>query len=143
MTYLQAVVDETLRLYPPVPLDYKQCIETDKLPSGYCVPEGTVIMWTAYGTGRWSKLWKDPLEFQPERWLDPDNPIPPQNFLPFQAGPRVCLGINFANMEAKICLSTIFSKFHFSPADGFKADLLTGVTPRAKNGMMMRVIERE
>jgi len=143
LAYLKAVLDESLRLYPPVPIDYKQCVQKDRLPSGYVVPEGDMIMWSAYAMGRSPKLWENPLKFQPERWLDPANPVNPQNHLPFQTGPRVCLGMNFAYMEAQIALGMIFRKYSFSLYGDEKPSLLTGVTPRAKNGMWMKVQKRE
>jgi len=90
--------------------------------------------------GRWSELWNEPTQFRPERWMEA--PIPSHHHIPFQIGPRVCLGMNFAYMEAQIALSTLFRRFSFEFLDGHSLELLPGLTLRAKYGMQMRVKRR-
>lgn len=66
-----AVMDETLRLYPPVPIDLKQALHDDTLPCGAHVPAGAMVMWSAYLMGRNEQLWgADVAQFRPERWCD-------------------------------------------------------------------------
>eukprot|EP01101_Sappina_pedata_P006822 TRINITY_DN3491_c0_g1_i1.p1 TRINITY_DN3491_c0_g1~~TRINITY_DN3491_c0_g1_i1.p1 ORF type:complete len:497 (+),score=187.79 TRINITY_DN3491_c0_g1_i1:81-1571(+) len=112
--YLQAVIDETLRMYPPVPIDPKMAVEDDVLPGGYVVKKGMLVQWNQWVMGRHPAFWDKPLEMRPERWFDEGNnggkPVPRANqppFIPFQYGPRVCLGIQFAYLEVKVILCTI------------------------------------
>ena len=73
MTIDAAVMDETLRLYPPVPIDLKQALHDDTLPCGAHVPAGAMVMWSAYLMGRNEQLWgADVAQFRPERWCDDD-----------------------------------------------------------------------
>lgn len=70
-----AVMDETLRLYPPVPIDLKQALHDDTLPCGAHVPAGAMVMWSAYLMGRNEQLWgADVAQFRPERWCDARTP---------------------------------------------------------------------
>jgi len=114
MPYLKAVLDETLRLYPPVPSNIKQAVQDDMIPGGYFVSKGTEVQFNAYTIHRSKTLWgKDAEEFKPERWLAEDfaKKIHPYQYLPFHAGPRLCLGMNMAFLEAKLIACVILQKF--------------------------------
>jgi cytochrome P450 len=112
--YLQAVIDETLRMYPPVSIDPKTAVEDDVLPGGFVVKKGMTVQWNQWVMGRHPDFWENPLELRPERWLEEgkngDKPVPKANqppFIPFQYGPRTCLGIQFAYLEVKVILCTL------------------------------------
>jgi len=108
MKYLKAVFDETMRLYPPVPLNGRDPIEDDILPSGVFLPAGVRVGYSVYVVGRMSEYWDNPLEFRPERFLEK---LPkPNAYMPFHYGPRLCLGQNMALMEAKILVCMILQK---------------------------------
>jgi cytochrome P450 len=113
MKYLLGVINETLRLYPPVPSDPKMALEDDVLPNGYKIKAGAHVVWNAYVMGRMEEYWKDALKFLPERWLDPEQHKARHAFLfiPFQAGPRTCLGQNMAYLEAKMLLFMILRDY--------------------------------
>lgn len=91
LPYLDGVVQETLRLYPPVPIDPKYALNDDVLPNGVFVAKGTNVIWSAWAMGRCEKYWENPLQMRPERWL-PENKksMHPYLHIPFQAGPRIC-----------------------------------------------------
>lgn len=121
MHYLHAALSETLRLYPAVPLDNKVCFSDDILPNGFNVRKGDIVFYQPYAMGRMEYLWGKDVEcFRPERWLD-DNGIfqaeSPFKFTAFQAGPRICLGKEFAYRQMKIFAAVLLRFFIFKLND--------------------------
>ncbi|MQL82171.1 hypothetical protein Taro_014631 [Colocasia esculenta] len=114
MQYLYAAINETLRLYPVIPLDPKVCFSDDTLPDGFSIRKGETITYQPYCMGRMKYIWgEDAEEFRPERWLDENGIVRPENpfkFSVFQAGPRICLGKEFAYRQMKI-LSAVLLRF--------------------------------
>ena len=98
--YASAVVKEALRLYPPIPMFPRVAAEADVLPSGHRVPAGEVVFMSAYAMGRWDAIWEDPMRFDPMRFA-PDREASRHRFAytPFGAGPRMCMGANFAQVR--------------------------------------------
>ncbi|KAL5699861.1 hypothetical protein ACHQM5_030700 [Ranunculus cassubicifolius] len=121
MTYLHAALSETLRLYPAVPVDAKICFGDDTLPDGCSVKKGDMVCYQPYAMGRMDFIWgKDAEEFRPERWLDEDgmfHPESPFKFTAFQAGPRICLGKEFAYRQMKIFAALLVGCFAFKLED--------------------------
>ncbi|KAK3156969.1 hypothetical protein QOZ80_2AG0114460 [Eleusine coracana subsp. coracana] len=121
MHYLHAVLTETLRLYPSVPLDNKQCFSDDVLPDGSSVSKGDIVFYVPYAMGRMEYLWgKDADVFRPERWLDANGEFQPESpfkFSAFQAGPRICLGKEFAYRQMKIFAAVLLRFFVFRLRD--------------------------
>ncbi|KAG7089169.1 hypothetical protein E1B28_010873 [Marasmius oreades] len=126
MKYLRAFLNETLRLYPPVPIDSRNSTKATTLPSvngpPIFVPENTRVTYSVFLVHRREDLWgPDADEFDPDRFLDErlhkyltPNPF---IFLPFNAGPRICLGQQFAYNEASFFLVRLlqnFSSFTFA-----------------------------
>jgi len=108
----RAVVEETLRLYPPIPLLAREASRTTTI-AGFPVRRGDLVMAVPWLLHRHRKLWDAPDAFRPERFL-PDAPRPPRHaFLPFSLGPRVCTGAAFAMAEMVIVLATLLP--HFAP----------------------------
>jgi len=148
MVYLKAVINETLRLSPPVPVDGKTAINDDFIPElGIHIKKGEHLQWSAWTLGRNPKYWDQPLLFKPERWLGENggkqnnNPsdkslTPP--FIPFNMGPRICLGQRLAIEETIITLSNILSKYSFTPTNrSINVKPLTSVTLSAKGGLWL------
>ncbi|KAL9996726.1 putative abieta-7,13-dien-18-ol hydroxylase [Helianthus debilis subsp. tardiflorus] len=117
MQYLHAALTETIRLYPALPVDSKVCFSDDVLPDGCNVNKGDVVAYMPYAMGRMKFIWgDDALEFKPERWLDQDgcfHQASPFKFTAFQAGPRTCLGRDFAFRQLKIISSVLLGCFVF------------------------------
>ncbi|KAI3756853.1 hypothetical protein L1987_56676 [Smallanthus sonchifolius] len=117
MQYLQAALAETIRLYPALPLDPKICFSDDVLPDGCMVKKGDMISYLPYAMGRMKFIWgDDALDFKPERWLDDNGCFrseSPFKFTAFQAGPRTCLGREFAYRQMKIFSSILLGCFMF------------------------------
>nr|UHB15504.1 cytochrome P450 [Paris polyphylla] len=121
MQYLHAALSETLRLYPAVPLDNKVCLADDTLPDGSNVRKGDIVFYQPYAMGRMEFLWGPDAEiFRPERWIDDQgffHPESPFKFTTFQAGPRICLGKEFAYRQMKIFAAILLRFFVFKLAD--------------------------
>eukprot|EP01087_Luapelamoeba_hula_P008338 TRINITY_DN2085_c0_g1_i9.p2 TRINITY_DN2085_c0_g1~~TRINITY_DN2085_c0_g1_i9.p2 ORF type:complete len:108 (-),score=16.90 TRINITY_DN2085_c0_g1_i9:165-488(-) len=98
MIYLRHVLDESLRLWPPVPVDFRRSVAADTLPDGTPIPPDSTVVYSPYILGRNEKHWKDATKFQPERWEDNDTNTA---FIVFHAGPQTCLGRSMAYLEAK------------------------------------------
>ena len=122
MRYAHAVLMETLRLYPSVPKDAKCAAADDVLPDGTQVRKGMFVGFLPYAMGRSPRLWGESAEvFDPERWLRDECAMREPNlfkFTAFQAGPRRCLGMDMAHLEAKAVLATLLPRFRFALAPG-------------------------
>lgn len=108
-TYLDGVISEALRLWPPGAVAGRKLLE-DIDAAGLRVPAGSIALYSPYVTQRLTEFWPDPLTFRPERWDkgSPDYVEPvPLSYLPFGAGPRRCLGFAFALTEIKVLLAEV------------------------------------
>jgi len=127
LEYLHAVIAESLRLYPSVPMDLKEVKEDDTLPNGTWVSKGSMVIYSAYSMGRSEKIWgPDAEEFRPERWLELERAPDAYHFPAFHAGPRECLGKRLAQVEMKTALLSLLRKFKFELAvspDKIRPDL--------------------
>ncbi|KAJ4971233.1 hypothetical protein NE237_004332 [Protea cynaroides] len=120
MHYLHAALTETLRLYPAVPVDGRCAERDDVLPDGFRVKKGDDVYYIAYAMGRMTYIWgEDAVDFRPERWLDDGlfRPESPFKFVSFHAGPRFCLGKEFAYRQMKIFAMVLLHFFRFRLAD--------------------------
>ncbi|CAA7391769.1 unnamed protein product [Spirodela intermedia] len=143
LPYLNAALNETLRLYPSVPADIKMCYSDDTLPSGFDVKAGDAVSYLPYSMGRLKDLWGDDAEdFRPERWLDEGGSIrqeSPFKFTAFQAGPRVCLGKDFAYRQMKIIAAVLLHFFKFEMTDDGKGvHYRTMITLQMEQGLRLR-----
>lgn len=115
MNYLHAAICESMRLYPPVPLDSKHALHDDVLPDGTFVRKGTRVTYHPYAMGHLSTVWgADCLQFKPDRWLNDKGDFIPQSpfkFAVFQAGMRLCLGKDMAFIQMKYVAATLISMF--------------------------------
>ncbi|XP_057820209.1 cytochrome P450 94A2 [Cryptomeria japonica] len=143
MQYLHAALCESMRLYPPVPVDPKLASKDDVLPDGTSVAKGTHLNYCNYSMGRMENIWgSDCLQFKPERWLKEgefvgDNPY---KFPVFHAGPRVCLGKAMAFIQMKSIVASVIHGFSFKVEDGIKCpDYVVSLTMRMKGGLPVTV----
>ncbi|KAK9122626.1 hypothetical protein Sjap_012228 [Stephania japonica] len=146
MNYLHAAITESMRLYPPVPVDEKECLEEDVLPDGTFVGKGWFVSYNTYAIGRMESVWgKDCKEFVPERWLE-NGTFQAQNafrYPIFHAGPRICLGKDMAYIQMKAIAASVIEQFvvEILEKDKPPAPLLS-LTLRMKEGLTVRVKER-
>ncbi|CAL1370337.1 unnamed protein product [Linum trigynum] len=124
MHYLHAAITETLRLYPAVPVDAKVCFSDDTFPDGFSVMKGDMVAYQPYAMGRMKAIWGDDCEqYKPERWLNDKGVFQPESpfkFTAFQAGPRICLGKEFAYRQMKIFSAVLVGSFVFKLSDETK-----------------------
>lgn len=145
LTYLEAAIRETLRLLPPVSFNLRYASEDLTLSDGTFVPQGAYVTIAAYTTARRTDVWgEDAAEFKPERWIDPSNPnkliaVSSFKFNAFLAGPRQCIGMNFAMMQMKTVLVKMLSKFHLTVTPGQNITYRHGITLPLKEGLRVRV----
>ncbi|XP_031497963.1 cytochrome P450 704C1-like [Nymphaea colorata] len=121
--YLHAALSETLRLYPAVPLDRQYACKVDVLPDGFKVKKGDGVNHVTYAMGRMKYIWGDHADnFRPERWLHDGvfRPESPFKFPAFHAGPRTCLGKDFAYRQMKIVAALLTACFRFKLKDPSK-----------------------
>lgn len=107
-SYITAVIEESMRLYPPV--YFIDRVNTKTLHyKGYEIPKNTSLLFSLYEMHRKEEFWENPLEFNPERFLQGKNHS--AYYFPFGAGPRKCIGNNFAMYEIILTMHVLFSKF--------------------------------
>ncbi|KAG1671742.1 Cytochrome P450 9e2 [Nymphon striatum] len=109
MSYLKAVVKETLRLYCPFMRLVRKCSENYQLGSIF-LKKGTLVGVPIYCIHHDAKYWPDPETFDPERFMGDPNDINPYTYLPFGVGRRNCVAKRFAEMEVKFAISVLLSK---------------------------------
>ncbi|KAG1697035.1 hypothetical protein DVH05_017421 [Phytophthora capsici] len=117
LVYLEAALKETLRLHPSVPFEPKQTVEDTTLSDGTFVPAGSAIGLATYAMGRMTQVWgADAEEFKPERWINAATgkliAVSAYKFASFNAGPRMCLGMNLAMLEMKLVVVGLMRNFH-------------------------------
>ncbi|KFA75692.1 hypothetical protein S40288_06163 [Stachybotrys chartarum IBT 40288] len=119
LPYVTAVFYETLRLYPPVPLEIKQVQQATALPDGTLLPRTSVVVFCAWALGRSRTTWgPDADEFRPERWLAGGRFVgrPAGEFPVFNGGPRLCVGKRMAELVAVHVIAVLARSFVFEPA---------------------------
>ena len=133
------VIKESLRLYPPAPVISRQPLAPCEL-GGYLIPADGILIVAPYFLHRDARYFADPLRFWPERWAGGlERTLPRGTYFPFGAGPRVCIGQQFALMEARLLLASLVSRFRFALVPGQKVEAEMAVTLRPKPGLRMRL----
>jgi cytochrome P450 len=137
LPYLDMVVKEAMRLYPPAWMQPRYTVD-DFEYGDYRIKRGTIIFISQWVTQRLPDLWPDPDEFKPERF-DPETgqKYPAQAYFPFGAGSRICIGMPFANLEARILLATILQRYVPRLSPGFPVVPQPMVTLFPKFGLQM------
>ncbi|XP_078448118.1 cytochrome P450, family 86, subfamily C, polypeptide 1 [Wolffia australiana] len=148
MDYLQAAISEALRLYPPVPFDWKEAKEDDVFPGGTLIRKGGRVVYSIYSMGRAEALWgKDCKEYRPERWLEEeDGRFRRENqfkYLVFNGGPRLCLGKKFAYLQMKMVAAAVLFKYKVRVGEGQVVEPKLTTTLFMRNGLLVTFEERE
>lgn len=127
LVYLQAVVKETMRLYPAGAISGVREFSEDCVVGGYHVSKGTWLMVNLWKMQRDPKVWSDPLEFKPERFLTTHKQVDVkgQHFelIPFGAGRRACPGINFALPMTYLAVASLLQAYDITTPDNAEVDM--------------------
>lgn len=110
LKYTRAILDETMRLYPPVPILSRQALKDDEI-RGKKIPAGSLMLVVPWLIQRHTKYWKNPDHFIPERFMPGAEKPHKFSYLPFSAGPRVCIGKSFGITESVLAVAIIAQRF--------------------------------
>ena len=139
MPYVRQAIDEAMRLYPPVGMLARNVRATDTLAGRQILP-GDVLFLPIYALHRHALWWERPNAFDPGRFAaDAVRARDRYLHLPFGAGPRVCVGANFAMMQAQIILATLLARFRFAPSGGPLPTPTMSMTVRPDTGVRLAV----
>lgn len=143
LTYTRQVFSEAMRLYPPAPVVTRTALQDFRLGE-HDIPAGTVLYVPIYAVHRHTTLWEEPDRFDPSRF-EPEKVKARHRYayMPFGAGPRVCIGNAFAMMEAVAILAVLLQNDHLRNKSPANTEPLMRVTLRPENRLMMRVSSRK
>ncbi|KAK7336831.1 hypothetical protein VNO77_17381 [Canavalia gladiata] len=152
MVYTHAALCESMRLYPPVPMDSKEAVNDDVLPDGTVVKKGVMVTYHVYAMGRLESIWGDDwAEFRPERWLERVDSgkwkfVNKDSFTypVFQAGPRICLGKEMAFMQMQRLVAGILRDFTVVPVGAHEVEpnFISFLTSKMEGGFHVKIHRR-
>jgi len=131
LKYISAIIKEVMRLYPPAPIiGFRQINQEEGAKLGpYHLPNKTLVLPMIYAMHTDPRYWKNPLAFNPDRWLSGETTENKGVYLPFSSGGRVCIGNNFSLLEQKVFVASLLTRFQVSlPPDKTELVIKKGVT---------------
>jgi cytochrome P450 len=135
LPYLHQVIQESLRLMPPVWLVGRRAMH-DQTVGGHEIQRDTLVLLSQYVMHRDPRWFDAPTTFDPDRWAPGRGGDRPRfAFVPFGAGRRVCVGASFANVEMGIVLASLLSRWRFQPRAGYRPQIQPLITLRPRDGM--------
>jgi cytochrome P450 len=142
LPYTLAVIEETMRLYPPVPMTVRVAFAPTEL-GGASIPKGDLVSIVIRNIHRHPVYWPDPLEFHPERFLPENKASLNRNaYMPFLSGPHMCIGNHFALMEGQLLLAMMVQKYDLTELPKQSDEGRMAITMRPKYGMPMKIRPR-
>ncbi|MFC6728480.1 cytochrome P450 [Natronoarchaeum mannanilyticum] len=139
LEYAERVIDEALRLYPPVHAIPRETTERVDLGE-YEIPGGEQVLLSVWSIHRDSRFYDEPLAFDPSRWEDTSPRERGYEFVPFGAGPRICIGRHFARLEMKATLAAIGRRYRLDADD--EIDVTPQMTTQPAGPVNVRVTDR-
>ncbi|XP_040899923.1 cytochrome P450 4B1 [Toxotes jaculatrix] len=138
--YTTMCIKESLRLYPPVPGMSRQITKPITFVDGRTVPEGCHVGTSVFGIHRNAAVWENPEVFDPLRFL-PENVSrrSPHAFVPFSAGPRNCIGQNFAMNEMKVVIALTLKRYQLIEDPAWKPKIIPRLVLRSLNGIHIKI----
>lgn len=139
LRYTRMVIDETLRLYPPAWIIPRKAARADQF-GHYRIPAQSALLISPYVTHRHPEFWETPERFDPERFTPERAAARPRYaYFPFGGGPRLCIGNNFALMEAQLIVSTIAQRYRLRLVPEHPVEPEALITLRPRHGLPMRL----
>jgi cytochrome P450 len=143
LTWVRLVVDEAMRLYPPLPIMMMRRAAAEDIVCGHRIPRGSIIAIMPWVVHRHRKLWQDPDRFDPERF----NPVAVATrsryaYLPFAVGPHVCVGASMAMLQLTIAAAVMARHFRFRLVPGRTVEPTAWTNIRPRDGIWMTVEKR-
>lgn len=138
--YTRRVVEESLRMYPTIWSVGRRCVKDDEL-GGFHIRAGTTLLIPIFHFHWGEQWWDEPRKFDPDRFL-PERKPRPEIYFPFGAGPRTCIGNQFALQELVIMTACMLQRLRFRPVEGFPVEPDPLITLRPKHGMKLAVASR-
>jgi cytochrome P450 len=138
---LDAVIKETLRLYPPA-FGFGRSVQEPFTVAGTTFPRRAILLFSTFATHRSSRYYAEPEQFRPQRFVDEATQPDRYTYFPFGAGSRICLGNMFAMMEAAVILATMMANVTLQRADDTTVVMDTVVTLRPRHPLHLRVERR-
>jgi len=136
--YCNFIIQETLRLYPPIPFLFRESNKDTELRKTGCPIKSQIIIspWIMH---RLRSIWTKPEAFDPARFETLNSSTYRENYLPFGMGPRKCPGAAFAMLESQLVLINLLGRYKLLPVEGFKPKIAGRLTIRSLNGMQVRL----
>ena len=136
LTYMRQVLEETMRLYPPVYAVARDAVD-DEI-GGFLIPRKSSAVVCQYVTHRHPEFWPDPERFDPERFAPERAADRPRfAYFPFLGGPHQCIGETFAMMEAQLVIASVMQSYRLELAPGEKVSITPVMSLRPTNGLQM------
>lgn len=142
LPYLEMVLDETLRLYPPAWIGPRRSVEPFEL-GGHSVPGGVFVNYCSWASHRLPDVFSEPDSFRPERFApEAKSALPRGAYIPFGGGSRTCIGMRFGQLEIRTIATLILSRFALSLPEDFRLTIRQMPTISPKQGLPMIVSPR-
>ena len=142
LVYLRRVLDETMRLYPPLPIMILRRAAADDTICGRRIPRKSIVAIMPWVVHRHRKLWRDPDRFDPERFASAGAAPSRYAYLPFAAGPHVCAGASLAMLQLIVAVAVVARQFRFRLVPGRRVEPTAWTSLRPRDGIWMTVEPR-
>jgi cytochrome P450 len=143
LPYLRQVIDESLRVYPPIWGYTRDAIKDDEI-GGYHIPGGSTVFLCPFATHRHPEFWSNPDAFDPERFAPgADANRPRYAYFPFGGGPRQCIGLHMAIMQMQIVVAMVTQRYDVDVVPGYPVEYGRLVSLRPLRGLVMTINERQ
>lgn len=142
LRYAEMVIKEAMRLYPPAWVIGREALQNCEL-AGHPVAGGTSVIMSQWLAHRDARHFENPLQFQPERWTEENaRKLPKYAYFPFGGGPRICIGYQFAMMEAVLVLAMVAQRYRLTASPNYAVTPWPSITLQPRGGISLKVETR-